>query len=228
MGGLVSDPVRAQQLAGLFPARLGDDGLPEGWRNGILGDLVVSIVERCEPSAETEARPYVPIDTITAKSLVIQSVRPGSDAQSSLVRFRRGDILFGAMRPYFHKVALAEFDGTTRTTVFVLRPKRKVDLYFSLMVVNADDTIAYATQHSSGTTIPYAVWRNSLERMPVLYSPLDVRDAYGSVVEPMLSRMQASASQNGAIAATRDLLLPKLMSGKVRLSDAEAILEAAQ
>lgn len=41
MGGLVSDPTRAQELADLFPAALGDDGLPEGWRVAPLEQTLV-------------------------------------------------------------------------------------------------------------------------------------------------------------------------------------------
>lgn len=228
MGGLVTDPTRAQELADLFPGTLGDDGLPEGWKYGQLGDVVVNVVDRCVPNDATRQRPYVPIDMITARSLTIHDSRPGSDAQSSLVAFRRDDILFGAMRPYFHKVALAHFDGTTRTTVFVLRPKIKPDLGFALMAINDDATIAYATQHSSGTTIPYAVWPGSLESMSLLTPPAIVREAYGGIIQPMLDRMLLSASQNRTLAATRDLLLPKLMSGEIRLGEAEEIVEAAQ
>lgn len=217
MDGLVADPERSLELAGLFSANFGDDGLPGGWSHGPLGDLVANVVDRCVPSETTRRRPYIPIDMITAKSLIIQDGRPGSEAQSSLVAFRRNDILFGAMRPYFHKVALSHFDGTTRTTVFVLRPKDEADLGFALMTINDERTIEYATQHSSGTTIPYAVWRGSLERMSVLRPPSVLRAAYGQIIQPMLDRMLASASQNRALAETRDLLLPKLMSGDIRV-----------
>lgn len=223
MGSLVTNAYRAQQLADLFPSELSNDGLPEGWNMGTLTDLVTNVVERCVPSETTRLRPYVPIDTITSRSLVIEGRRPGSDAQSSLVEFRRGDILFGAMRPYFHKVALADFDGTTRTTVFVLRPKIETDLAYSLMTINDEVTIEYATQHSSGTTIPYAVWRGSLERMPVLSAPIEIRAAYGQIAQPMLNLIIGSAAQNQTLANIRDLLLPKLMSGEASLQDADAV-----
>lgn len=219
MGGVTVDPVRAAELAELLPDALGDDELPEGWAFASLSDIVANVVERCEPSPVTEARPYVPIDTITARSLILHGTRPGAEAQSSLVTFRENDILFGAMRPYFHKVALAAFEGTTRTTVFVLRPRLAPDLAFALMIVNAEATIEYATSHSSGTTIPYAVWRNGIDGMPVVAPPSVLRAKFGELVGPMLDRMKASSAQNQALAETRDYLLPRLMSGEVRVGD---------
>src|SRR6266446_5122830 len=84
--------------------------------------------------------------------------KPGDEAQSSLTRFYKGDILFGAMRPYFHKVCIAPFNGTTRTTAFVLFPTRVADFAYAVVLVHDPDTIDYATRHSTGSTIPYAVW----------------------------------------------------------------------
>jgi type I restriction enzyme S subunit len=220
LGGLMPDPARAAELAGLFPDGVGEDELPVGWIFGGLGELVNNAVDRCSPSIVTENRPYVPIDTITAGSLIVQEARPGIEAQSSLVTFREGDILFGAMRPYFHKVALASFEGTTRTTVFVLRPRSRDDLAFALMTVNAKSTIDFATAHSSGTTIPYAVWGNAMESMPVILPPALVRFAFGEIVSPMLERLKASAAENRTLAETRDYLLPRLMSGDIRVTDA--------
>jgi type I restriction enzyme, S subunit len=120
------DPGMPRHLADLFPVSFEDSALgeiPKGWRVGKLGDVLAQRVERCVPSPETEARPYVPIDCISSKSLSLTESKPGKEAQSSLTKFYKGDLLFGAMRPYFHKVCIAPFDGTTRTTAFVLFPR---------------------------------------------------------------------------------------------------------
>lgn len=228
MGGLVTDAERAQQLADLFPARFGDNGLPEGWRNGELGDLVSNVVERCKPSVATQALPYVPIDTIDPHKLVLSKWRPGEEAQSSLVRFKRNDVLFGAMRPYFHKVAVSSFDGVTRTTVFVLRPRLQADLYFAACQINEPSSIEYATLHSSGSTIPYAVWSNSFEKLPVVLPPKEIRRKYGEFAAEYIGLMDLNEGQNRTLSSTRDLLFPKLLSGEIRLQDTDEILEAAQ
>ena len=110
--------------------------IPVGWRVERLAALVAQAVERCKPSEVTEALPYIPIDVIEPRSLALRRHKPGTEARSSLVRFEAGDILFGAMRPYFHKVALAPFNGTTRTTVFVLRPFAPEDWAYVAMLMH--------------------------------------------------------------------------------------------
>jgi type I restriction enzyme S subunit len=216
------DPGLPKPLAALFSdsfegSELGQ--IPKGWEVGRLGDVLDQRVERCDASADTAARPYVPIDCISSRSLFLAEIRPGVEAQSSLTRFYKGDLLFGAMRPYFHKVCIAPFDGTTRTTAFVLFPRAKEDFAFATLLLHHPDTIDYATRHSTGSTIPYAVWSNSLEEMPVILPPSEARRAFDGVVRPMLGRIPEPYFQNQTLAALRDTLLPKLISGELRVKN---------
>lgn len=231
------DPVRAKaagrptglpdDLAALFPATLDDDGLPEGWRKARLDDVVASVVQRASPSPATAALPYVPIDAIRAKSITGIDAQDGSGAQSSLVSFRRDDILFGAMRPYFHKVALAPAEGTTRTTVFVLRPRLATDLMFALLLASGDETVDFATSGASGSTIPYATWDGALSLMPTTLPTPSIRAAFGKIVEPLVRKAQATIEESRTLAALRDTLLPRLISGELRIANAEREVAAA-
>ena len=158
-------------IAALFPDSFVDSELgpiPEGWEVGTLGDVLIQRVERCRVSEETASRPYVPIDCISPKSLFLTESKPGGEAKSSLTKFYTGDLIFGAMRPYYHKVCIAPFDGTTRTTAFVLYPKRERDFAFAALLLFEPDTIDFATRNSTGTAIPYAAWTDSLEVMATI------------------------------------------------------------
>lgn len=216
-----------KHIADLFPdsfegSELGE--IPKGWSVGKLGDVLCQRVERCAPSAETAARPYVPIDCISPKSLFLTESKPGEEAQSSLTRFYKRDLLFGAMRPYFHKVCIAPFDGTTRTTAFVLYPRLDDDFAFATLLLHHPDTIDFATRHSTGSTIPYAVWIGSLEDMPVLVPTPAVHKAFNNVIQPILVRIPEPYFENRTLAALRDTLLPKFISGELRIKDAEKII----
>lgn len=232
------DPVRAKaagqqpnglkpDIAALFPDSFEDSELgeiPKGWRVGILGDLVDNVVDRISPSVSTESHPYVPIECIEARSVCLANWQPGNNARSSLIKFRKGDILFGAMRPYFHKVCVAPFDGTTRTTAFVLRPAVP-ELAFSAFAISRDETIDYATAHSEGSTIPYAKWAGSLQSMRHIIPPQNARQAFHNSVWPFIERMIANIWANTMLTSLRDALLPKLLSGELRVPDAERIVE---
>ena len=228
------DPVRAKMegrdtglpkdIADLFPDRLVDSDLgeiPASWRVGMLGDLLCQRVERCRASGVTASRPYVPIDCITSRSLSLANAKSGESAKSSLTRFYKGDLLFGAMRPYFHKVCIAPFDGTTRTTVLVLYPKREQDFAFATLLLHHPDTVDFATRHSTGSTIPYAVWEDSLEAMLIAVPPSGVLRRFDKLVRPFLVYIAQSYFESRTVVAIRDALLPKLVSGELRVTGLE-------
>ena len=88
--------------------------IPQGWEIGKLGDIVENIRKTEKSGKHLEPLPYVPIDCIPRRSIALMQHKPSREAKSSLIAFKRNDILFGAMRAYFHKVIFAPFDGITR------------------------------------------------------------------------------------------------------------------
>ena len=68
--------------------------------------------------------------------------------------------------------------------------------------------------------------RNALHSERVLLPPLDIVRAFDGTVEPLTALARLNTAQNETLAAIRDLLLPKLMSGEIRVRDAERVVEA--
>src|SRR5262245_52930875 len=122
------------------------------------------------------------------------------------------------MRPYFHKVVVAPFAGVTRTTCFVFKPARPEWHAFATMTAFEETTVAYANAHSQGATIPYAVWDGSLAEMPLVLAPDALLRLCEKVVAPILARISQSYFALNNLRRTRDLLLPRLLSGQVNLT----------
>ena len=196
--------------------------IPRTWHVGKLKDVSALRNERITASFETEKMPYVPIDVISSHSLFLSEYKSGVEAKTSLIKFYRGDILFGAMRPYFHKVCIAPFDGTTRTTAFVLFPVSMLDYSYVVMLLNQPSTIEYASNHSSGSTIPYVQWTNSLEDMPILIPAREVRERFDALTRPLLTAISQSFYEDHYLKIIRDTLLPKLINGYVTYGNYEA------
>jgi len=192
--------------------------IPHGWKVKKLGDVVTYNRRATKPGSHLEDRRYVPIDCLPSKSLALLEAEPIEEAQSSLQLFEKGDILFGAMRAYFHKVAVAPFNGVTRTTCFVFKPTQPEWKAFATMTVFEEATVAYANSHSQGATIPYAVWDGSLSEMPLVLPPDDLLRQFEKVVAPMLAHISQSFFTLNNLRRTRDLLLPRLLSGQVVLN----------
>lgn len=189
--------------------------IPQGWKVKKLGDLITYKRHATKSGMHLEGRRYVPIDCLPSKSLALLEARPIEEAQSSLQLFEKGDILFGAMRPYFHKVVVAPFFGVTRTTCFVFKPVRPESHAFATMTAFDDATVAYANTHSQGATIPYAVWDGSLSEMPLVFPSTEVLQQFEAIVAPMLSLLAQSFFALSNLRRTRDLLLPRLLSAQI-------------
>ena len=197
--------------------------IPEGWEVKRL-DQIVSFQNRGTCAGEHLSDcVYLPIDCIPRKSLAISETRSWKEAKSSLHLFDEGDILFGAMRPYFHKVVVAPFKGVTRKTCFVFKSILPEYHTFSILTLFQDSTVAFANAHSKGATIPYAVWPQAMDGMPVVVPSIDQANKFEEVVGPMLSRIGIIYFQNVNLRQTRDLLLPKLISGEVDVSELDIV-----
>lgn len=155
--------------------------------NGILGDVIKLRGESISKKALNINDYYLPIECLPKKSLSVLNYFKCDIAESSLTRFCKNDILLGAMRVYFHRVCIAPFDGVTRTTCFVLTPTKTFYKSFAVALCNSTETIQFAEASSKGSTMPYAVWEDKLEKMPI-YIPNDKDiENFNNLVEPILN-----------------------------------------
>ncbi len=199
----------------LVESELGE--IPEGWRVGRLGDLVVNISDRFVENNSVVGLPYVPIDKIDAKSLALSIIASPDEAQSSLIKFQKDDILFGAMRPYFHKVAISPFEGLTRTTCFIFRAVKKEFFAYSAMAIFSSETVDFAASHAEGSTIPYAKWRGCMDKMPILFPNESSLIKFNELIYTLLKNIRDSYFENHNLQEVRDSLLPRLMNGRIRV-----------
>ena len=191
-GSLKSD-FFSDELLALYPSSFtsGEFGeVPQGWQIKKLSDFVQKIQDSTSPGDHLSERYYVPIDQIDRRSLTLRNWLGYEDAKSSLILFSKNDILLGAMRPYFHKVCVAPFDGITRTTCFVLRPKIQSHLWYCAALVNSPLTMRYANDSSLGSTMPYAIWENGLADFKVVAPPEEVIQMFCELVSSMMVKIR--------------------------------------
>lgn len=151
-------------------------------------------------------------------SLGISELKSDEEANSSLITFDKNDILIGAMRVYFHRVVISPCYGVTRSTCFVLKPKKEYYLSYLLLLCNLDQTIQYAQNTSKGTTMPYAVWDNGLGDMDIIIPPDNILNEFHNLVFPIIEKIRDSYTEINKLQKLRDTLLPKLMSGEIDVS----------
>lgn len=204
--------------------------IPEGWEVKKLGELVYQVTDSISPDEYPEL-PYLPIDKLPMKQLYYYEYESRSEANSSLIRFKENDILLGAMRVYFHRVCHAISDGISRSTIIVLRPFKENTKNFALFALNKNEAIEFATNNSTGTSIPYAKWNDSLENYLIGVPKTDyILILFNKIVNPILEKFKVQNKQTQQLTELRDWLLPMLMNGQVtvRQTHGNAVQEAEE
>jgi type I restriction enzyme S subunit len=200
--------------------------IPDGWTHSSVGQLCSEVRRSINPSEIPANTPYIGLEHMPRKSIALSEWGKAGQVQSTKLRFLRGEILFGKIRPYFHKVGVAPVDGVCSSDAIVIVPKRKELFPVVLLCVFSEDFVLQATQTSQGTKMPRANW-NVLCKYPVALPQENLLDHFGATIAPMIKLINNLAFRNRYLQTTRDLLLPKLVSGEIEVEDAEEVLEVA-
>lgn len=225
------DPVRAKangqqppglsaEIAALFPDSFEDTEhtLPTGWKMGTLGDVATHPRQTVNPGDSPPGTPYIGLEHMPRQSIALSEWGVSDDVASNKFAFKKGEILFGKLRPYFHKVGPPVIDGVCSTDIVVVAPKKPCWFSYVLAVVSSTDFVNHTTACSTGTRMPRTNWKD-MASYEVTVPPEPVAKAFHNIVEPFVEKIHRNILESKTLAEIRDTLLPKLLSGEVRVSD---------
>lgn len=187
----------------------------EEWEEGILGNFTINVKNSVNPSKYNYNK-YVGLEHIDKKNISLSKYGFTNDVTSNKYTFKKFDILFGKLRPYFHKVCIAPFDGVCSTDILVIRPIRLEMLPFCLFAFFQDEVINYANFASEGTRMPRTDW-NVLAQFPFPVPDESTLSRYNEIVSNCINKILHNIEQIRTLENLRDTLLPKLMRGEVRV-----------
>jgi type I restriction enzyme S subunit len=204
------DPGLAKPIADLFPNRLVDSELgeiPEGWSTGRLDDVIVFQRGFDLPSSSRSDGPY-PVLAASGPSGFhneFMACGPGVTTGRSGVL---GNVFFvhDNFWPLNTSLWVKEFRRATPAYAFYLL--RCLDLG----IFNA------------GSAVP-TLNRNHIHNLPALLAPSVLVEAFDRAVVPMLRRQRCADEESTRLRGIRDTLLPKLISGELRIGGIGALID---
>jgi type I restriction enzyme S subunit len=227
---------------------MGDDGVPEGWELKPLQALMTSYIgggwgKDVADEEHTEPAHVIRGADIPEMRMADSAGVPFRVHTPSSLRTRRlipGDIIFEVSggtkeRPVgrtllMTEVMLGAFDSDVICASFCKRITPDEDafgaelLYLSLREGYDSGEIEQYQVQSTG--LSNFKWTEYIEQTTRLVPPLAVRERFKAIVRPIFSQMTILGLQAANLRRTRDLLLPRLMSGRVELTNAESDVEA--
>ena len=234
------DPVRAKMegldtglpkdIADLLPDRLADSDvgeMPEGWCASTLAEVArPESGSRWSNHNAPDRILYVDLAKTKWGDIDDIQVYSRADAPSRGRRvLRRGDTIVGTVRPGNGSFALIDRDGLTGSTAFaVLRPTNPIEREFVWCAATSHDAIDRLAHLADGGAYP-AVNSRAVRDTPVVLPGRRIRLAFSSLAAPLLNRLQENQRETRTLGALRDALLPKLVSGDLRIHVVDRVCE---
>ncbi|MBI2528709.1 MAG: restriction endonuclease subunit S [Candidatus Rokubacteria bacterium] len=218
--------------ANLFPDRFADSGegpLPVGWRLGVLADIAGINVRQISDSSPSASIRYVDISSVSPGRIDSLAHYAWANAPSRARRLvRHGDTIWSCVRPNRRSYCFIRnpaHDTVVSTGFAVLTPRSGAGA-FLYMSATTDEFVEYLTSHAEGSAYP-AVRPDSFARGRVVHPSEPIVRAFEEMVDPLLELAWRNNEESRALTALRDTLLPKLLSGEIRVREAEKLVERA-
>lgn len=219
--------------AALFPAEWADcqiGSIPEGWRVSSLGEAFEINPRRALKRGGLAKY----LDMASVPTVGHVPVMPIDRAYTSGSRFKNGDTLLARITPCLENGKTAHVDflddnevGWGSTEFVVLRPRAPLPPYFGYLLARTEIFRANAIQSMTGSSGRQRVRVDRLKQFPLVLPSDQVAECFARVVEPLRESILANEKRAAMLADLRDTLLPRLISGKLRLPDVARDIEAA-
>ena len=223
------DPYLAPEIWDLFPDKLDEDGKPEGWETKALSEVIELNPERS--LRKGAVAPYLAMANMPTKGHIPSAVV--DRFFGSGMRFSHGDTLVARITPCLEngKTAYVDFlqDGEIgwgSTEYIVMRPEPPFPMEFAYCLARSTSFREFAIQNMTGTSgrqrVPVTVISNF--HLPLPIGP-DIPEVFGKLIKPIFSLISYAARESDTLTALRDALLPKLISGEIRVGDADKFVQ---
>ena len=224
-------PYLSEDLWSLFPDRLDDDGKPEGWAMLALSEVTSELRRGVSPKyVEQGGVRVLNQKCIRNRQVDVAPSRRHDEVQRSVAGrlLQTGDILVNSTGTgTLGRVAqIWKIDEpvvvNSHVTVVRADPQKVSIFYLGICVTGREQEIEALGEGSTGQT---ELSRARLAQLPILLPSQIVQNAFDNSVVAILERITLAGLESRTLAATRDLLLPRLMSGELRVTDAEPLLQ---
>lgn len=171
--------------------------VPSGWEAKELCSICGLVRNIYMPSSD-DSQPYIGLEHIGQGTLNLVDIGKASDVTSAKFAFKKGQVLFGKLRPYFRKLYRPTFDGVCSTDIFVIDGKNANDNGFIFYFFANQEIIEEATRSSEGTRMPRASWEY-LSKLIRPIPPLQEQKVIAKVLSDIDAKIELNHKMNKAL-----------------------------
>ena len=233
------DPVRAKldgrqpvgmdaETAALFPAAFQDSPLgpiPMGWEVGTVNDIAVFSRDSINPGdCPDESFDHYSLPAFDEGR--VPKVELGSAIMSNKLVVTAVSILLSKLNPHIPRIWLPALGGVNRaicSTEFIVACAKAGTSreYLYSLFTNTYFSSIYGTLVTGTTGSHQRIKAESVLAMNVVFPPPEIIRAFTNVAQSLFAKMNRNIDQSRTLATLRDTLLPKLLSGELRVGQVE-------
>lgn len=194
--------------------------IPKGWRVGTLADLCELNAAKWTDKKHPQTVRYIDLSGVSCNRIETITEYAFDEAPSrARMHLREGDTIVGTVRPgnrAFAYIHVPDASLTGSTGFAVLSPKKPHYASIVYLAATRDEAIERLANLADGAAYP-AVRPNVVAETPCVVAPDKVIAEFSTVTKPMLERIEQNSQQAATLAQLRDALLPRLISGQLRV-----------
>jgi type I restriction enzyme, S subunit len=204
--------------------------IPAGWEVKKLKEIAT--VNRAQLNARTapERIHYIDISSVSPGQINSITTYVFSEAPGRARRvIQHGDVIWSCVRPNrrSHALVVKPEPDTIASTGFAVLTPTEVPFPFLYFATTTDEFVAFLTNNATGAAYP-AVTAVTFENADLLVPPAPLLQRFGDFAIPVAEQIFTLQCKNEGLRTTRDLLLPRLLSGIIDLGDAVSPSESGE
>jgi type I restriction enzyme, S subunit len=201
--------------------------VPKGWQVGSLADLATLNPESWTAKKHPDTVAYIDLANAKDNEIAEVTIYAFDEAPSRARRvLRDGDTIVGTVRPgnrSFAFIHQAASNLTASTGFAVLRPRAIENTEFAYLAATQDSSIEHLAHVADGGAYP-AVRPEVVAGIECVLPSSAIMQVFHNATAPLLASVAENLQQAQTLATLRDTLLPRLISGQLRLPEAEAMV----
>lgn len=204
----------AELLQTVYQERFGD--VSAAGEQGKLLDICFYSKDRVEVSELNTSTYFSTENMLPGKAGATEAASLPTTPQTTACH--NGDTLISNIRPYFKKIVYCNDECGCSTDVLCFTPVQSKYAAYLFSTLYADKFFAFMVAGSKGTKMPRGDKQQIMSYPVALPSEEELKE-FNALALPVLAKIHSNKAENKRLSATRDALLPKLMSGEIDVSD---------